>query len=131
MRWIPVTGELSYKVPTDIINTKGNDFASSSRTWIWTSIIRLSLFIIKGVHCATLMEDLVSIIIYNYLQTNMYIDVYFCQKSIDSQIHKICKYLRFILDNLGKERPKLTFFVWRYLQWKLDIVWMLLWKYQM
>ena len=51
-----------------------------------------------------------------------------------SEIHRfirICKYLRFILDNLGKERPKLTFFVWRYLQWKLDLVWMLLWKYQM
>ena len=28
-----------------------------------------------------------------------------------TQIHIICKYLRFILDNLGKERPKLTFFV--------------------
>ena len=28
-----------------------------------------------------------------------------------SQIHKICKYLRFVLDNLGKEGAKLTFFV--------------------
>ena len=33
------------------------------------------------------------------------------QKFIDTRIFKICKYLRFVSDNLGKDRPELTFFV--------------------
>ena len=36
--------------------------------------------------------------------------------------------LQFISDYLGKGRSELTFFV---VPWKLDIIWMLLWIYQM
>ena len=72
------------------------------------NIFKQSFFNIKHVERT---EDFVSITI---SFTNNYV-LCSLQKSIrNSLIHgflNICKYLRFVSDNLGKDRPELTFFV--------------------